>query len=170
MKLPANEIIKYARQYDFDFADTSDAVTEKELKNWFKLHRFLSKEKFIKLGLWKSKRPKKQYESNDDLTIREITEFCLQTKSEKARIECLTVLKGASYPVASVILHFACPDKYPILDFRAIWSLGLEQPKQYDFDFWQKYTSLIRKIAKQNNLKIRTVDKALWKYSKIHQK
>lgn len=34
-----------------------------------------------------------------------------------------------TWGVASVILHFAYPDDYMILDFRAVWSLGIRQPK-----------------------------------------
>jgi hypothetical protein len=41
--------------------------------------------------MWKSKRPKKHYQSeeNDDLTVKEITTFSFKTKSEKARIKSL---------------------------------------------------------------------------------
>jgi hypothetical protein len=106
---------------------------------------------------------------NNDKTVREITSFSFKTKSEKARIESLRILNGVSYPVASAILHFAFPNKYPIMDFRVIWSLGWEQPSTYDFDFWQRYCEKIRGIATILNLPIRTVEKALWTYSKEHQ-
>lgn len=102
--------------------------------------------------------------------MREITRFALKARSEKARIESLMILKGVSWPVASVILHFAFPDKYPILDFRAIWSLGWEQQRQYNFDFWQKYVKELKKLAKKYRVSLRKLDKALWEYSKENQK
>ena len=78
------------------------------------------------------------------------------------------VLKGVSWAVASVILHFAFPSKYAIWDFRVMESLGWEN--RYDFNSWQKYCKRIREISKKYNLSVRTVEKALWKYSKENQK
>ena len=166
--LSKKEIKEYAHKYD-EHREDNDEVVEKEMKEWLENHRYLNKEKFVKIGLWKSRRPKKKYESNEDLTVREITRFSFSTKSEEARIKSLLVLNGVSYPVASVILHFAFPNEYPILDFRAIWSLGWKQPKNYTFDFWQKYCNEMKKISKQTGEDIRTIDKALWEYSKANQ-
>jgi hypothetical protein len=56
------------------------------------------------------------------------------------------------------------------MDFRAIWSLGWKQPKNYTFEFWGKYYKEIQNIAKKFNVSVRTVDKALWQYSKENQK
>jgi hypothetical protein len=48
--------------------------------------------------------------------------------------------------------------------------LGIEQPKSYSFNFWQSYCEKMREIAESVQEDIRTVDKALWKYSKEHSK
>lgn len=172
MNFSREKIVKYSKKYDEKYKGTHDELIEKRLKNWFRNHRYLDKEHFVKLGLWKSKRQKKNYRSkeNDNLTVKEITKFALNTKSEKARIESLIILKGVSWPVASVVLHFALPDKYPILDFRVVWSLGWEQPKYYTFDFWKKYVKELRKLAEKHKVSLRELDKALWYYSKENQK
>jgi hypothetical protein len=139
------------------------------MKQWLRSNHYLDREGFVTIGLWKSKRPKKRYESNNDLTVREITRFSFMAKSEEAKVRSLMILHGVSFPVASVILHFAFPNRYPILDFRAIWSLGWEQPKSYNFDFWQKYRNEVKGISKRIGENVRTVDKALWEYSKEYQ-
>jgi len=169
MKIIKEAIREYAQKYDKRYKGTDDEIIEKEIKKWLRSHRFLDRERFIKVGLWKSKRPKKKYKSNGDLVVREITRFSFTTRSEEARIKSLMVLNGVSYPFASVILHFAFPNRYPIMDFRTIWSLGWQQPKYYTFDFWQKYCKKIREISKKTGEGIRTIDKALWEYSKEHQ-
>lgn len=171
MRLSSDELTSYRDRYDARYQETDDGIVERELKEWFKLHRYLDREHFIKLGLWKSKRPKKNYESeeNDDLTVTEITKFALSSKNERVKIKSLMVLKGVSWPVASVILHFANPDQYPILDFRVIWSLGWQQPVQYSFDFWQRYVNELSRIAGEQHFSLRDLDKALWQYSKEKQ-
>lgn len=160
------QILELAKRYSYK---TKDELVEVEIKKWLKNHRYLDRDKFIRLCLWKSARQRKNYEKNDDLTIKEVTRFSFSTKSEKARIESLQILYGVSYCVASTVLHFAFPDRYPIMDFRVIESLEWEQPKRYSFDFWQKYCDKMRKLSKKYNLPIRTIDKALWTYSKESQ-
>lgn len=176
MNFSRKKIIEYSKKYDAKYKGTHDELTEKELRDWFARYGYLDREHFIKLGLWKSTRPKKKYENkeNDNLTIKEITKFALGAKSEIAKIKSLMILKGVSWPVASVILHFAFSDKYPILDFRVLWSLSklfkFKQSKNYTFDFWKKYVQKLRKLAREHKVSLRTLDKALWYYSKEKQK
>ena len=165
-------ILRYAGLYDEQYGETEDAVVEVELKKKLKHQGYLTREDLIRIGKWKSRRASRHYESdfNDDCTVKEITRFCLSARSEKARIVGLSALRGVSWPVASTILHFAMPDKYPIMDFRVLESLGWRQPKSYTFEFWEKYCERVRGIAKEYRLDLRTVDKALWKYSETHPK
>lgn len=169
MQINKKNIIEYSEKYDKRYKNTHDEMLEREMKQILKRQRHLNKNNFIKICLWKSKRQKKNYELNDELTIKEITRFSFATKSDKARIESLTILKGVSWPVASTVLHFVFSNKYPILDFRVLWSLGWKVPQTYNFDFWQRYCDRIRSISKRFNLPIRTIDKALWEYSKEKQ-
>jgi len=168
--LTKSDFLKYSQEYDKNYSNTFGSVVEAELKKWFEKNKYLNKENFVKLGLWKSKRPKKKYEDNSEDLIEEITRFALASDKEEVKIRSLLILNGVSWPVASVILHFAYPDRYPIMDFRAIWSLGWEQPKSYNFKFWQKYCDEIRRLSSEFELSMRTIDKALWQYSKENQK
>lgn len=167
--LTKENIIKYAERYDFQYIKNNEDVAEMEVKSWLENNRFLNKEMFMKLCLWKSRRPKRQYEKNCEDIIKEITRLSLSSDNEEARIKILMCLQGVSFPVASTILHFAFPDRYTIMDFRAIWSLGWQQPKNYTFEFWDEYNREIKKIANQFNVTMRIVDKALWQYSKENQ-
>ena len=167
--LTKSDFLKYSERYDKNYQNNPDGIVEMELKEWFKSNKYLNKEKFVKLGPWKSKRPKKKYESNSEELIKEITGLALASENEEVKIKSLLILNGVSWPVASVILHFAYPDQYTIMDFRAIWSLGWEQPKSYNFTFWQKYCDQIKKLSDELALPTRTIDKALWQYSKENQ-
>ncbi len=171
MEINKKNILEYEKKYDADYKP-EDMLVEEEMKRLLKKQRYLRQKELVEIGGWKSKRPLRHYrsEENDDLTVQEITKFSFNTKSEKARIGCLLALKGVSWPVASAILHFAFPTKYAIMDFRVIWSLGWAKPPSYNFSFWQKYCKRMGGISKTNNLPIRTVEKALWKYSKEQQR
>ena len=101
--------------------------------------------------------------------MAEVTRTALRTDNERLKIEILTLLTGVSWPTASVILHFCDKKPYPILDYRALWSLRVEAPPRYDFDFWWAYTRFVRRLAKETKLSMRTIDRALWQYSKERQ-
>ena len=98
-----------------------------------------------------------------------MTEVALSTGCEQLRVESLTLLRGVHWPTASAILHFCHADPYPVLDVRALWSLGVERPPPYAFDFWHAYTLACRKIARRARVSMRDLDRALWQYSKEQQ-
>ena len=59
---------------------------------------------------------------------------------------------------------------YPILDFRALWSVTLEVPKQYGFSFWWPYVEYCRRdLVSSSDVRMRILDRALWQYSKENQ-
>jgi len=171
MRIKIEEILKYAERYDLGVKGTPDELVEKELTEWFLNHKYLNRENLIKLGRWKSPRALNQYQSqiNGDERVKELTLFALSSKDEYIRIMCPQLLKGVSWGVASVILHFTYPDDYSIIDFRAVWTLDWEQPQIYTFDYWMKYTNYIRELAKETGYTVRSIDKALWQYSKENQ-
>ena len=68
-----------------------------------------------------------------------------------------------------MILHFGHEDGYPILDYRALWSLGVAKPSSYNFNIWWEYVTFCRAIAREYSLMTRELDKALWQYSKERQ-
>ena len=167
-KLSTNILSKYAKLYEKKWP--ADIKLEDEFFQWFKKHRYLNKEMFVKIGRWKTKRQTKNYLKNSEDFVKKATRRALAAKGDLARIEALMQLHGVSWAVASVILHFAFPNQYPILDFRALWSLKLQQPKSYSAKFWQEYVAAFRNLLHETRLSARVVDRGLWMYSKLQQK
>ena len=71
---------------------------------------------------------------------------------------------------SSTLLHFCDSRPYPILDFRALWSLGYSKPPHYTMLFWLEYLEFTRLLAARLAVPIRTIDRALWQYSKTKQR
>lgn len=161
-----NKLEKLGRQYEETYP--KDIALEKEFLGWFTEHRHLTKPMFVKLGRWKTVRQTKNYKANTPVAVKRITKEALASNNEEERIEKLMELKGVGWPVASVILHFAFPNKYPILDVRAAWSLGVDG-QTYNMDFWLTYVEQFRKLQKKTGLPARTIDRALWMHSKLNQ-
>lgn len=129
---------------------------------------FLTREEFLFVGTWKSPRIRSRLESNAVTHVEEATRVALNTKAEQLRTGVLMTLTGVAYPVASVFLHWFHEESYPILDFRALEALGIIEPRQYTELFWQSYVAHWRAVLKATGVDKRTLDRALWQWSKEH--
>ena len=104
---------------------------------------WLSRQDLRELADWKSPRRARDTERNSDQFVKEITSFALGTSDERARVQALTLLDGVAWPTSSAILHLFHRDPYPILDWRALWSLGEHPPSAYSFTFWWSYLKFL---------------------------
>ena len=116
-----------AAQFDADF-DPKYKQGEAQLKAWLRARfredqRCLDKPHFKDIARWKSPRPLRHYESNDDDLVQEVTALAFAARRDDLKLRLLMLLDGVGVPVASTILHFAFPNKYPIMDVRAVGTL-----------------------------------------------
>ena len=165
LRFPARLIQDIAARY-------KDSIRDEEimaLKPGVLKRGYLLKTELSRVAYWKAPRSSGQVNRNSDEYVEEVTGFALRTTTERARVEILRILDGVSWPTGSVILHFFHQDPYPIIDYRALWSVSLEVPKQYTFDFWMMYVDFCRQLAESTGLDMRTLDRALWQYSKENQ-
>lgn len=126
-----------------------------------------TRDEFLTVVGWKSNRTLPLAERNPAQAIVDATARALAADDEITRVVSLLALDGVGVPVASALLHFAYPDRYPILDFRALATLGtLTRGTSYTPDFWVDYLRQCQAIAKDAGVSIRELDKALWQASK----
>lgn len=127
---------------------------------------FLSKSDLVAVCRWKSPRALPLIRRNTPAEVEEATAWALCATNERLRIGALLLLQGVSWPMASAILHFFHPDPYPVLDVRAAWSLGMRSRSAYTFELWWSYVLACRALSRKLGLSMRSVDRALWQYSK----
>lgn len=166
LRFPESDIRVWAEKYDYPSAETELI----ELRHVVRNAGYLTKDQLRLVAKWKSPRSAGHIDRNTEDYIREITKWSFSSTNERSRVEVLTVLDGVRWPSATVILHLFNNDPYPILDFRALWSVNEDVPNQYDFDLWWAYTLYCRKLASRNKMDMRILDRALWQYSKENQK
>jgi Family of unknown function (DUF6308) len=124
-------------------------------------------EEFRKVCRWKTPRSVPLVGQNSAEAVVSLTGVALsETSSERERIDALRSLRGVGWPTASVLLHLAYPDRYPILDKRVVHALGGRARSTYSFRFWNAFVSAWRQLAEQAGVDGRTFDKALWQWSK----
>ena len=165
LRFKGSDLRLYAARYDYGLDDQPIKTLIPNVRR----KKFLSKSELRTVAAWKSPRSAGHMESNQASYVKEVTSVALAATSERVRIETLTILDGVSWPTASVILHFFHRGRYPIIDFRALWSVKLKPPSQYGFEYWWLYVQYCRQLASANHVDMRTLDRALWQYSKERQ-
>ena len=127
---------------------------------------YYTREEFLEVCAWKTVRSRPKVSRNSEAAVVAATGFALSTEDEAARMAALLELDGVGVPTASTLLYCAFPDGYPILDVRALESLGVKPRSQYPLSFWLGYLDACRELAQRAAVSLRTLDKALWQHSK----
>jgi hypothetical protein len=120
----------------------------------------------IQVCAWKTARSRSKVAANSKTAVVEVTRRAVAATDEATRMTALLDLGGVGVPTASVLLYFAFPNDYPILDVRALESLGVRPRSQYPESFWLQYLATCRELARRCGVSIRILDKALWQHSK----
>ncbi len=178
LRFPESEISYWADQY-LQYCSNNEVqfqremeLTDRDIVDTVQQQGYLDRELLKEVATWKSPRRAGLIAENSEGYVREITGYALKSQDERVRWDILTQLKGIGFPTASAVLHLFHEAPYPIIDVRTIWSLSVDNYNysfNYSFTFWQEYVAFCRALAERNNVDMRTLDRALWMYSKKKQ-
>jgi hypothetical protein len=128
---------------------------------------FYTRDQFLVVCAWKTPRSRPRVAANGEDAVRAATGAALSAADERVRMEALLALEGVGVPTASTLLYFSEPDRYPILDVRALESLGQPVDRStYPVAYWLEYLAACRALALRHGIGLRTLDKALWQHSR----
>ena len=161
LQFPAEEIEALARRFP-----GSDESALLALGAAARTRGHYTRAEFIALCAWKTPRSRPKVASNSERAVVHASARAFASSDEAARIGALLELHGVGVPTASTLLYFAFPDDYPILDVRALDSLGVKARSSYPVSFWLAYLEACRALARERGVSMRTLDKALWQRSK----
>ncbi len=123
---------------------------------------------------WKSERVVQYLIGNSDEEIRRVLAVAASPESStEAAVKALLELRGVDIQVASAVLAAIFPERYTVLDFRALEALG---HARHDVHFYQEYLDFCKRLAESNIVRpqgglpaptpLRTLDRALWEWSR----
>ncbi len=125
---------------------------------------------------WKSERLVHYLIGNSNEKIRRVLAVAASpTSSTESAVRALLELHGVDITVASAILAAIDPERYTVLDFRALEALG---HAPHDVHFYEEYLAFCKRLAESNIVRpqselpaptpLRTIDRALWEWSRSH--
>jgi hypothetical protein len=127
---------------------------------------YYTRAEFRTVCRWKTPRSGPLVVTNTAPQVKRATAIALADGTdERERMRALRELRGVNWATASVILHLADPDRYPILDVRALDALGIRGRTSYGYEFWVQYVEAFRELVIEAEVDGRTLDRALWQWS-----
>jgi hypothetical protein len=162
LQFPIKRVPEYAARFPAEDDDEALAIGRNARKRGY-----YTLEEFRKVCRWKTPRSAPLVAQNSAEAVAALTGVALsETSSERERNDALRSLRGVGWPTASVLLHLAYPDRYPILDKRVVHALGVRAPSTYSYRFWEEFVGAWRELAEQAGVDGRSFDQALWQWSK----
>jgi hypothetical protein len=114
---------------------------------------------------WKTGgRGQSRLSKNTEDEIKRALNLVVDAPNEQVAMQALCELHGVDVPVASAILTAISPDRYTVIDFRALESLGIKR-SYLSVGFYLTYLAACRDLAQQHAVTLRTLDRALWQWS-----
>ncbi len=162
--IPDDKIDNKKKEEEDEYNEILETIQKQDLR--------IDKATFQKLYDWKAKRSKKylEVEKNYELYESALKEILDLKDEEKIKFYLKTnerkKLPGILDPVASTILHFMYPDKFPIKDVRTVGTLrdkGLLTGKVS----YNEYRKVILEIRENcgEEFSLRQIDRALFTYN-----
>ena len=129
---------------------------------------YLPKPELLKMAEWKDRFARSNIKNgNSSECIEAVTRDAFRPGDDWEKLEKLMALKGVGQPRASAILHLYDQERYPIFDTHALYSIRIKKDEvEGDKKFWKEYVKLCREKAECHGVCMRTLDRALYKFSK----
>jgi len=125
---------------------------------------------------WKSERMVHYLVGNSEAKIKRVLAVAASPSSSLSdAVEALTSLRGIDLSIASAILAAILPEKYNVLDVRALEALGHQR---HGVEFYAEYVAFCKRLADRGIVKpqpnlpgptcLHALDRALWEWSSSH--
>ncbi len=149
-------------EYDLILSKVRDEISDTDT---------ISQDTFKRIADWKSFHVRYKVDW-DDFGVYQTTIKYVPEVPDRLKLSLLCGLEGVKIPVASTILNFMYPDKFPIIDKRVTQVLreaaDIELATNMSCKTYYKYKSEIEKIVNDTGYDIRTIDRALFAYHKLN--
>jgi hypothetical protein len=125
---------------------------------------------------WKSERMVHYLVGNSEAKIKRVLAVAAAPETSlRNAVDALTSLRGIDLGIASAILAAIAPERYSVLDYRALEALG---HARHNVEFYAEYVAFCRRLADSGIVAPQTempgptslhaLDRALWEWSVSH--
>jgi hypothetical protein len=148
------------------YADDFDTEVFSDVAPRVRRRGAYDRDDLLRVGTWKARgRTLGRLSTNSDEEIAYISSVAFAAP-ESIGYRMLTLLHGVGEPTASALLTVWDPDRFTVIDYRALESLRKAGELGAADPDYPAYLGLCRRIAERCGCELRTLDRALWQASK----
>jgi hypothetical protein len=160
LRFDPSQIPSLANRYDYE-SDDGALNAGAQIRRGRYARKYL-----LEIFEWKTGgRGRSRLANNSDQEIADALKLAIVAKTDRAAVAVLTGLNGIAVPVASAVLTVIDPTRFTIIDFRALEALNVNEAN-LTIDFYLDYLEECRRVAQKHNVSLRTLDRAMWQWSK----
>ena len=127
---------------------------------------YLNQSELRQMAKWKDRFIPSKIDKNPPGVIEKITGEAFGLDDDWEKIKKLKEIYGVGQSIASAILHLYDEGDYPIFDPHALRSIRINKDEvEGNCSFWKEYVKLCREKAECHGVCMRTLDRALYKFS-----
>ena len=165
-KNKAVELVKSYSIYGSTFSNMNNGEADQLVEETIQTARrrgHMTPDDIQVVAQWTSRRRMDRLgENSPDMVADETAKAFADKTGDEARINALMRLAGIGWARASVILHFAFPNRYATMTQPVIRTI--KGPESYCYESWNEITKFCQKTRKQYGMTMRDFDRALWTY------
>jgi hypothetical protein len=159
LQFDAAEIPVWAARYDARGDDVALAAGARIAEGDF------SRANLTAIFKWKTRnRGISRLHRNSDADVADALRLAVSAVTDRSAIAVLRGLSGVDTPVASAILTAINPQRFTVIDFRALQSFGTDTADR-SLPFYLTYLGCCREVAAKYGVSLRDFDRALWQWS-----
>lgn len=125
---------------------------------------YYTRDELIAVARWKTSRSQSQVAANCTVDIEDLTRIAFAAP-ERLQHRILTLLSGVQVRTATALLTVAFPTQHTVLDVRSTEALA-RLGAWNGTGSYLVYLDVCRTIARERDISLRQIDRALWKWSK----
>jgi hypothetical protein len=164
MSIPSHDFVRiWAEAYVAEMSGEETRLFE-EVGPAVRVRGFYGPGEFAAVAAWKSPRSRPWIARNSADDVLDVTRLALNAP-ERLQHRLLLLLRGVQVPTGTALLAVAQPDRHTIFDVRstgALRRLGLWDGG----GGYVSYLEVCRTVARRRRVALRTLDRALWRWSK----
>lgn len=163
MRITAAFVVEWAGRYVSNMGSVEPELFE-TLGPGVAARGFYEPEELAKVARWKTPRSQRKIQQNEPDDVRDVTSMAFSAP-ERLQHRVLTMLDGVRVATATALLTVAFPDRHTVIDFRSTEALHLLG--EWDgAGGYVAYLRVCRRLANELEVDLRTLDRALWRWSK----
>jgi hypothetical protein len=154
------DIPTYAARYSYE--DDAEVVA---IGRRARARGSYTRREFVRVCRWKTPRSGPLVVQNSAQDIRAETRVALSADADDDEgMRALRRLRGVDWATASMLLHLAYPERYPVIDIRAMHALGV-RGRRLSYRFWRTCVAVYGALVAGSGADGRTFDRGLWQWS-----